>query len=115
MKTIGIDECIKRVKSYAMQFEAEGKKNISEDLWVTVDYLKRLQEQPKTDWIPCEERLPEGKEADKILVTDEDGIMAVCYFLEVTKVFKVRWNGEEFQGAFAWQPLPTPYKKEGAE
>lgn len=79
------------------------------------DLISIIEQQPKADWIPCEERLPEGKETDKILVTDKDGIMAVCYFLEVTKVFKVRWNSEEFQGAFAWQPVPTLYKKEGAE
>ena len=61
-------------------------------------------------WIPCSERLPEGKESHKVLVTDEDGIMAVCYFLEVTKIFKVCWDGEEFQGVVAWQPLPAPYQ-----
>lgn len=71
------------------------------------------EENAHTGWIPCSERLPEGKESHKVLVTDEDGIMAVCYFLEVTKIFKVCWDGEEFQGVVAWQPLPEPYQPKG--
>ena len=62
-------------------------------------------------WIPCSERLPKGRETYKVLVTDKDGIMAVCYFLEVTEAFKVCWDGEEFCGGIAWQPLPKPYKE----
>lgn len=62
-------------------------------------------------WIPCSERLPKGRETYKVLVTDKDGIMAVCYFLEVTEAFKVCWDGEEFCGGIAWQPLPEPYKE----
>lgn len=79
---------------------------------VAEEYNQGLTEN-KQGWIPCSERVPEGKETYKILVTDGDGIMAVCYFLEVTNIFKVCWNGEEFQGAIAWQPLPDPYKPEG--
>ena len=84
------------------------------------DIVNQLAEEYRQDldknsqgWIPCSERLPEGKESHKVLVTDEDGIMAVCYFLEVTKIFKVCWDGEEFQGVIAWQPLPSPYQPKG--
>lgn len=66
-------------------------------------------EKDNNGWIPCSVRLPEGKETHKVLVADKDGIMAVCYFLEVAKAFKVSWDGEEFQGVVAWQPLPEPY------
>lgn len=52
MKKIEIDECIRKLRSYAMQFEAEGKKNISEDLWVAVEFLR----QPKTDCFDCTRR-----------------------------------------------------------
>jgi hypothetical protein len=65
----------------------------------------------KNGWIPCSERLPKGRETYKVLVTDKDGIMAVCYFLEVTEAFKVCWDGEEFCGGIAWQPLPEQYKE----
>ena len=76
-----------------MQFEAEGKKNISEDLWVAVEFLR----QPKTDcsecsrrkfyqkgyqdglnadkWIPIEERLP--KDCEMVLVCLEQGNVLV--------------------------------------
>ena len=60
---------------------------------VAEEFENSEQVTPSNGWIPCSERLPEGKETHKILVTDEDGIMAVCYFLEVTKVFKVCWDG----------------------
>ena len=78
-----------------------------------MEIVEELSKEYKSDgWIPVSERIPEGKESHKVLVTDEDGIMAVCYFLEVTKKFKVCWDGEEFQGVVAWQPLPEPYKGE---
>jgi len=80
---------------------------------IDVSELFGKNEQVNNGWIPVSERLPEGKESHKVLVTDKDGIMAVCYFLEVTKIFKVCWDGEEFQGVLAWQPLPAPYQPKG--
>ena len=95
----------------------EHEKDLNAVLQSTYDsairIVKRLAGEYKGGWIPCSERLPEGKESHKVLVTDEDGIMAVCYFLEVTKIFKVCWDGEEFQGVIAWQPLPEPYQPKG--
>ena len=79
----------------------------------SIEIVNQLAEECNNGWIPCSERLPEGKESHKVLVTDEDGIMAVCYFLEVTKIFKVCWDGEEFQGVVAWQPLSEPYQPKG--
>ena len=76
-----------------------------------IDIVNELAEKYKNDWIPCSERLPDGEKFRKVLVTDKEGIMAVCYFLEETKVFKVSWDGEIFEGAVAWQPLPTKYKE----
>ena len=108
MKTIEIDECIRRIRSYAMQFESEGKKNISEDLWVAVDFLKRLQEQPKADWIPCEVDMP--KELGRYIVTLKDGRSLEAIYDNISKRF-ILYEHE----VIAWQPLPQPYKKEGAE
>ena len=121
MKTIKFDECIRRIRSYAMQFEAEGKKNISEDLWVAVDYLKRLQEQPKTDWIPCEKRLPELDEGTEYFKQSKPCLVALEWWDgEISE--SVGWyNQNGFWSddsknckVIAWQPF-QPYKKEGAE
>ena len=60
-------------------------------------------------WIPCSERLPEDNE--RVLVIDEDGIMAVCRFVESVNVFMTCWDGDEFADVIAWQSLPAPYQK----
>lgn len=130
MKTIEIDECIKRVRSYAMQFEAEGKKNISEDLWVAVDFLKRqttmcfdctqrewymrgYQDGLNADkWIPCEERLPSEKGFYLVTVKRGCNLEVLCIWNQ-----KECWlcDQEEIGKIIAWTFLPQPYKKEGAE
>lgn len=88
-------------------------------------WLKRY-EQPQADkWIPCEERLPIGEEYRKRI----DGIWYYKFMLTATNdsdiPIQVGWYSQEDecwydQDGFvfrpvAWQPLPTPYKKEGAE
>lgn len=60
-------------------------------------------------WIPTEKKLP--KDNNIVLVTDEDGIVAVCRFVESVNVFMVCWDGDEFKDVIAWQPLPAPYQK----
>lgn len=71
-----------------------------------------IDEQPKTDWIPCSERLPE--EYKSVLICAFNGFV---YIAE-------RFDGKfcicddcdfyyEEQEISAWQPLPQPYKKEG--
>lgn len=115
-----------------------------------------LEIQPKTDWIPCEERLPEAEEEVYILAKRkyrdggfkyitttamyEDGTIREndsCWYWED---IEGEWDEEEdcyiipkgwweckhynpdncYNNAvddevIAWQPLPAPYKKEGAE
>lgn len=73
--------------------------------------LQVISEQPKTDWIPCEERLPENN--TNVIACFSSGTVTELTYLG---------NGF-FQGIYeyntkvivAWQPLPQPYKKEGAE
>ena len=86
--------------------------------------LQVISEQPKTDWIPCEERLP--SESGTYLVTDKvfNG-ESISY-----KTDTAYFNGEiwhsDFEGTcngrtdigrrvIAWSNLPQPYKKEGVE
>ena len=76
----------------------------------TVEELKEAREkQPKADWIPCEERLPEN-----------DTNVIACFSCGTVTELRYLGNGI-FQGIYeyntkvivAWQPLPQPYKKEG--
>lgn len=121
----------------------------------TVEELKELKQQPKTDWIPCEERLPDAEEEVYILAKRkyrdgdfkyitttamyEDGTIREndsCWYWED---IEGEWDEEEdcyiipkgwweckhynpdncYNNAvddevIAWQPLPQPYKEEGA-
>ena len=63
-------------------------------------------EQPKTDWIPCSERLP--SEAGHYLVT------TIGFFQNVVNT--VYFDSEMWHSistVLAWTNLPQPYKKEG--
>ena len=98
----------------------------------TVEELKEAREkQIETDtnvgskWIPCEERLPSGEEYRKRI----DGIWYYQHILTATNdsdiPMQVGWYNQEDecwydQDGFvfypiAWQPLPQPFMKEGAE
>ena len=79
------------------------------------EMLYIVNEQPKTDWIPCEERLP-----NKAFVT-----VWLCFTNEYTSyIKKASWHGENFywkngkkvkEKPIAWMEyiVPQPYKKEG--
>ena len=83
-----------------------------------------INKQPKTDWIPCEERLPEcewgcetkalmyqlkGTNTIQVCYYGEGGKYRDRYFRTYTDVFE----GFDAKDVIAWQPLPQPYKKEG--
>ena len=67
-----------------------------------------IEEQPKTDWIPCEVEMP--KELGRYIVTLKDGRSLEAIYDNISKRF-ILYEHE----VIAWQPLPAPYKKEGAE
>ena len=69
-------------------------------------FEKMVERQPKTDWIPCEERLP-----------SENGAYLVCFPNGDVDIIEFSdghfwWNVTVLE-VIAWQPLPQPYKKEG--
>lgn len=90
---------------------------------VVQDCIGIVENQPKTDWIPCEERLP--SESGKYLVTEMVRTALRKYYTVGSSYFNGETWHSDFKGKFggkdigrtviAWQPLPQPYKKEGAE
>jgi hypothetical protein len=91
---------------------------------VRLDDVKRtINAQPKTDWIPCEERLP--SDDGKYLVTEMVRTALRKYYTVGSSYFNGETWHSDFKGKFggkdigrtviAWQPLPQPYKKGGAE
>jgi hypothetical protein len=68
-------------------------------------------ERPQGEWIPVSERLPEQSNQSYLVTVDYgEGIICSCqrfFFNE-----DLGWNDD---CVIAWQPLPEPYKKGGAE
>ena len=79
---------------------------------VVQDCIGIVEKQPKTDWIPCEERLPSEKGFYLATVKRESKLEVFCLFYQ-----KEYWlcDQEEIGKIIAWTNLPQPYKKEGAE
>ena len=74
--------------------------------------VKVIEKQPKTGWIPCEEMLPSKEGFYLVTVKKECELKVLCLWYK-----KEYWlcYQEETGKIIAWQPLPEPYKKEGAE
>lgn len=78
------------------------------------EILDIINEQPKTDWIPCEVELP--KEMKEVLISRENSKTgtSIGYY---NKVFG--WYDQcllrGVTDVVAWMPKPMEYKKEGAE
>ena len=79
---------------------------------VVQDCIGIVENQPKTDWIPCEERLPE-ESLNSVIGWDE--YRERCVFVQYLGGRFVLGNDIDSVKITAWQPLPAPYKKEGAE
>lgn len=60
---------------------------------------------PEQRWIPCSEKLPDGRLNNSYLVQDKDGKRAVGTYTYWGWVF-----GHYMNDPVAWMPLPEPYK-----
>ena len=82
------------------------------------EILDIIKAQPKTDWIPCEERLP-SKNGLYLAIFECEGEMVVDIMFMIGKQFYYPEDAIGVTGrsveVLAWQPLPQPYKKEGAK
>ena len=77
--------------------------------------LQVIFEQPKTDWIPCEERLPHTEMP--VWTTHENGQVIEHYWYRGEFVNNYPLEPRPYPKVIAWMPkeIPQPYKKEGAE
>ena len=69
------------------------------------------EERPQGEWIPVSERLPKEGESVLVCLQTQGGISQ--YVSE--RFNKNCWSALGGRTPLAWQPLPKPYKKGGAE
>lgn len=81
-----------------------------------MDYIKAMEKQPKTDWIPCEERLP--SESKEYLVTHKEIIDGKIRYRTNYDTFNAvtrKWNKVEVRYSklevVAWQEDILPYEE----
>lgn len=78
-----------------------------------------IDEQPKTDWIPCEERLPSEENEEYLICTNEAHVRILFWTKRGWNTFigseGKYYTDAEIKNVIAWQPLPQPYEEEGAE
>ena len=81
-----------------------------------VGYIQGLEDgrneaRPQGEWIPVSERLPEkGNQSYLVTVDYGEGIICSCQRFFFND--EIGWNDN---CVIAWQPLPEPYMKGGAE
>ena len=110
-------ECMEEIEQYRALGTVEELKE-AKKLLEKLEELKFANEQPKTDWIPCEERLP-SEDEEVIISTKTERVYIGVY---TTRYGENKREGFICEDGFmwmnvanAWQPLPQPYKREGAE
>ena len=105
---------------YACIGTVEEVTNQKHNLSVAYKVIEELQQK---DWIPCEERLLEDDDEEyypMCLVTLDNGEVCTGVYRTDDKVWYTRMcEGETVytkeHKVLAWQLLPQPYEKEGAE
>lgn len=76
-------------------------------------YQKGYQDGLNADkWIPCSERLP-SEDGKYIMCTTKGSVYCAKYSKD--KSTNYGFHTDSYTHIEAWQPLPIPYKKEGAE
>jgi len=79
----------------------EGDISLSDIIGI-IDDMPTIE--PEPHWIPCSERLPEGKK--EVLVTEYGDT-------DIGRRFEGRWldrYGDKMKDVTAWMPRPEPYK-----
>ena len=89
---------------------------------VVQDCIAMVENQPKTDWIPCEVKLPKTNGVYQVIREIKEG--EVTYHIPTASYFDgqntwhndicVNFGRQNEQNVIAWQPI-QPYKKEGVE
>lgn len=108
-----LKERLEVVKEYRKWFEETNGKNDFDLLDCPETFMAFLQNRgllnasPKNEWIPVSEKLPEVY--GEYLITDLGGNVRKDTYNDYFKKF----NAGKY--VIAWQPLPEPYKKGGAE
>jgi hypothetical protein len=108
---------IKELEQYkALEQRAKNLFGDNTDLFSVVEELKELKKQTKTDWIPCEERLP--SESKEYLVTHKEIIDGKTRYRTNYDTFNAvtrKWNKVEARyyelEVVAWQEDILPYEE----
>jgi len=80
--------------------------------------IKALEERPQGKWIPVSERLPSDDEPYEVLCCDNHGEIMIGHPFsdeESECGYSAENEGCFMYECIAWQPLPKPYEKGGAE
>lgn len=78
-----------------------------------VEFIKKGEENPEPQWIPCSERLPNSQETVVVSVRDETGDTRYdytsCGWVTTDKEYWII-DDEINNYVIAWMPLPEPWK-----
>ena len=118
------EKIIEKLESEAERWEDSGKEYedrceiaVARGIKNAIEIVKQEAEQYNNGWIPCSERLPEGKQrcltTAKIYfvpdhVDEEDNYIGVAID---TYFEKFGWSSNP--EVIAWQPLPKPFQPKG--
>lgn len=95
--------------------------NIAIDFNWVFGLIEKIEQQPKTDWIPCEVDMPKKKGYYQCIVfryeEDEHNVFDLWFEDGEWYIDEIGEDEEDMEEKYfiheviAWQPLPAPYKK----